>query len=379
MDGVVSVVGHHQMGPLMGWSAASRHWGRSAGLRSTILNGRCRYYTTRTHVYTQCPFETFQSRDGETRLGETIQLDGWCDPQSRTTHVLVGVPEDIGIRANGGRPGAAHTPTAAISALLNFQSNKFFDGSTLGWGGMVETNDLMASASKLQFPKDQTMLRQLTEEVDRRVISILRPIFRASKIPIIIGGGHNNAFGAMAAYSLENNMPLNAINFDPHPDCRAIEGRHSGNGFSYALMKQYLAHYSVLGMYETAANSASLQLIEETTGWEFTSFESWAIRAEINFDDAVSQSLAHVCENGFQFGLEIDVDGIVGCPSSAQTATGWSWTDVRKVASGASATGNVAYMHLCEAAIVGAAEHDRSSIAKAIAHTIIDFTRAHQR
>ena len=52
------------------------------------------------------------------RLGETIQRAGCDDPRSAATHILVGVPEDIGIRANGGRGGAASPPTRTCNRAL---------------------------------------------------------------------------------------------------------------------------------------------------------------------------------------------------------------------------------------------------------------------
>ena len=81
---------------------------------------------------------------------------------------------------------------------------------------------------------------------------------------------------------------------------------------------------------------------------------------------------------GDAFGLEIDTDGIAFCLSSAQTATGWDWSDVRRLAHKASGLRGCAYMHVCEASVAGAAPHDRSSVAKAVAHIIVDFIRGHQ-
>ena len=40
-----------------------------------------------------------------------------------------------------------------------------------------------------------------------------------------------------------------AVNLDPHADFRATEGRHSGNGFSYAYMDGALGFYHVVGLH----------------------------------------------------------------------------------------------------------------------------------
>ena len=70
-------------------------------------------------------------------------------------------------------------------------------------------------------------------------------IVLADKKPIIIGGGHNNAYGNIKGTSLAIGEPINVINFDAHSDFRPEEGRHSGNGFSYAYTEGFLNYYFI--------------------------------------------------------------------------------------------------------------------------------------
>jgi formiminoglutamase len=44
---------------------------------------------------------------------------------------------------------------------------------------------------------------------------------------------------------------VNAINFDAHSDFRILEGRHSGNGFSYAYEEGFLKKYFILDYMKT--------------------------------------------------------------------------------------------------------------------------------
>eukprot|EP00040_Diaphanoeca_grandis_P009123 m.47746 g.47746 ORF g.47746 m.47746 type:complete len:368 (-) comp20564_c0_seq1:42-1145(-) len=323
----------------------------------------------------QDPFVDFKPRHGETHLGETIGPDQYGITSA--THVLVGIPEDIGVRANGGRGGASYTPNMVFKALGNFQSNSFFDGIQIGWGGNVNVDEYQHKSEDLSYPEDETQLRNLTAMVDNAVIDHLRPLFEAGKIPIIVGGGHNNAYGALYAASMGLQSVINAINLDPHPDCRAMEGRHSGNGFLYAHEHKCLDRYAVLGMFETSINESSLSKLKHTPGWMFESFESFAVRDDTTFAEARDRCLEHVGGNNRLFGLEIDTDGIINCPSSAQTATGWTWNDARKLAYKAAQMNGCSYLHLAEASIINAAPHDQPSIAKAMAHVIVDFVRGH--
>jgi formiminoglutamase len=43
---------------------------------------------------------------------------------------------------------------------------------------------------------------------------------------------------------------VNAINFDAHSDFRILEGRHSGNGFSYAYEEGFLKNILFFGLHE---------------------------------------------------------------------------------------------------------------------------------
>ena len=52
------------------------------------------------------PFDSYTPRAGERRLGDILRNR----PAGEGRYIIVGVPEDIGVRANLGRMGAAETP-----------------------------------------------------------------------------------------------------------------------------------------------------------------------------------------------------------------------------------------------------------------------------
>jgi formiminoglutamase len=85
---------------------------------------------------------------------------------------------------------------------------------------------------------DRSKLSQLVEKIDKDV-SLSFLILSNLVNPIIIGGGHNNSYGNIKGTALQR-KPVNAINFDAHSDFRILEGRHSGNGFSYAYEEAFL-------------------------------------------------------------------------------------------------------------------------------------------
>jgi len=73
-----------------------------------------------------------QIRKFETKLGERINClkdkSQWelSLKENSATYVIVGIPEDIGIKANQGLGGADSAWIPFLSSFLNIQSNDFF-------------------------------------------------------------------------------------------------------------------------------------------------------------------------------------------------------------------------------------------------------------
>ncbi|MDG1253302.1 MAG: arginase family protein [Schleiferiaceae bacterium] len=312
------------------------------------------------------PFDSYQTRSGERRLGDLLKQRAAGEGQ----YIFVGVAEDIGVRANLGRAGAASSPAAILEALAKLPLNPWSESLDLGWI-WVDVADLQVASQAHSGPEGLPALRELVAQVDARVEAAVQPLFAAGKIPILLGGGHNNAYPLLKAAAVR--QPMNALNLDPHPDCRALEGRHSGNGFSYAHAAGYLNRYCVLGLSEHGCNEASWEMIQSTPGWTALSYESWAIRGEMDFTTARNLALQHV--QASKFGMEVCADGIVGCPSSAQTELGWTWEQVAESVYLAGQSGQAAYLHLAEIALGLCPEERRAAVAKAAAWTAMQFIR----
>src|SRR5690606_1603192 len=84
----------------------------------------------------------------ETKLGERIQV---CPPgvdpeqfleQSTASYVLIGVPEDIGVKANQGMGGADTAWVPFLQNFLNIQSNDFLDGNEMLLLGHFDFGDI---------------------------------------------------------------------------------------------------------------------------------------------------------------------------------------------------------------------------------------------
>src|SRR5690554_7982236 len=107
----------------------------------------------------------------------------------------------------------------------------------------------------------------MVEELDNFLIKILLEHINQNHIPKVIGGGHNYAYPLMKFSYERYQQQIQVVNFDAHADYRRLEGRHSGNPFSYAFEDGYLKKYFVLGLHQRF-NSQQIRSEERRVGKE---------------------------------------------------------------------------------------------------------------
>jgi formiminoglutamase len=265
-------------------------------------------------------------------------------------YVLIGIREDIGPRANCGQGGATLGWQAFLQRFLNLSCNQFLDPKNVLLLGEVACHDLQKASADLcnTSPEQLVKLRELCVKIDQRVSDVLNLIFLAGLEPIIIGGGHNNCFGILDALHKVSGKSCNAINFDPHADFRALEGRHSGNGFHYAYQQKMLNDYHVVGLHEQKNNQAIINALHEAD-FTYASYQDILVRRKITLTQAIITGLKRFTDDK-PLGIEVDVDSISGMPVSAYTNCGFSTNDAEHFVSLAAEQHNAAYLHLCEAA-----------------------------
>ncbi len=322
-------------------------------------------------------------RNGEIKFGEKmITVPKGIDPLEfiatcEAKYVILGIPEDIGIRANYGRPGAASAWNSAIKSIANIQHNRFCKGSQIVILGQLNVANEMAEVEHLDFNDidDRSKLSQLVKKIDKEVSHIIFNIVKLGKTPIIIGGGHNNAYGNIKGTALAKGKPINAINFDAHSDFRILEGRHSGNAFSYAYEEGFLKKYFIFGLHENYTSKSvldTLKKIEDRV--RYVTYDSINIRKEKEFDHEMVQALDFI--NQEAFGVEIDLGAIPNIASSTMTLTGFSIEELRRFVSFFGKFQNATYLHLCEGAPDLGEEKNDHLIGKIIGHLITDFIKS---
>lgn len=300
-------------------------------------------------------------RDGEFRLGQetlfrTADSDSW---KQRRYHIL-GITEDVGPRANGGFGGADKAFAAFIGRFLAIQSNRYLSGTELVVHGVI--------AEKQQHP--ELDLRGLVTALDDIVSAWAHEVAEAGGIPVVIGGGHNNAFGLIKGVGTGRQRQLAVVNLDPHADTRELEGRHSGNPFSYAWGEGYLASYSVLGLHQSYNNESVLKRLELMKS-HMCFFEDWIDQPQRFYSDI---EVIAAEQQGQLTGIELDMDSIAHMPSSAYTPSGVTVEQARHYVRAIARTGEIGYIHFPEAAPANAREE--AIVGKTLAYLVSDFIKS---
>lgn len=326
--------------------------------------------------------EITRKRDNEIKIGEEVtvilNIENWEDELKRSDckFVLLGIPEDIGVRANLGRGGAHTAWKPALDSFLNQQSNLFLNGKECCVLGHIFVEDLMEKSNHYNLKSETHILelRKLVSELDERVCNVISKIISANKIPIIIGGGHNNAFPIIKGCSEVLSKKINVINCDPHTDFRPQEGRHSGNGFSYAFYKNYINKYAVFCMHEQYnTNDVLKTFTKHNSQLYYSTYEDVFVREQKTFTQALNQTIGFVKQG--TCGVEIDLDAITNVPSSAKTSSGLSPVQARQYVYQCAKQLPALYFHIAEGAPI--LSHIKADIktGKLIAYLISDFIK----
>ncbi|RUO20964.1 arginase [Aliidiomarina iranensis] len=296
------------------------------------------------------PSAWLKPRVGETRIGESIQalthLDASALPLGR--FAILGIPESIGPRANLGQGGAELGFSAFLQHFLNLQDSGRLAVQQMVLAGQIDCADLQQQAQKLNAneTKDLKQLRQLCGELDKRVAKVAEVLFQQGYQVIAIGGGHNNALPLLQALAISTEQFVGAVNLDPHADFRPLEGRHSGNGFSYAFDAGYLRHYHVVGLHPAKNSQATLDQLQNVGA----TYTSTVTMLGVKMHRVLHSVQQQVAAWRTPFGVELDVDAIMQAPASAFNYAGVSLSDAMIYVREMAKIRGCRYLHLAEAA-----------------------------
>jgi formiminoglutamase len=325
----------------------------------------------------------------ETKVGEqvlTVKNSGEIEEalnQTAAKYVLFGIPEDLGAKGNFGIGGADTLWIPFLQSMLNVQSNDFFDGGEILLIGHFDFGDmqyLIDTTAKSEEEKVEAY-RHAVNTIDDEVEQLVKMITEAKKIPIVIGGGHNNSYplikGAAKGWHKAGVLQLaqiNCINLDAHADYRPMEGRHSGNAFRYAEEDGYLQKYCVIGLHENYLPQNVWIDMVNNPFIDCITYEDIFVHEKRTFMQAVSHATGFTEDT--LTGIDLDLDAIQNTLSSAMTPVGITPVHARQFISFAAADSKAAYLHICEGATRLNDGRTDATSGKLISYLVTDFIKA---
>ncbi len=233
--------------------------------------------------------------------------------------VLIGFPSDKGVQINGGRPGASDAPDAIRRQFYKMTPSA------------ENPEPFIDYVNHCRDVGNVQVTGELAED-QQNMGSLLGEYLEDDIVPIILGGGHETAFGHFLGYA-EADLNTSIFNLDAHTDVRPLkDGKpHSGSPFRQALehSSARAQAYLVAGLQPHSVAQSHLEFIDHHDGQylfrdetNITSISSLfhqhsSDRLMITFDmDAVDQSQAPgvsaPCTNGLPADLWLTAAYLAG-------------------------------------------------------------------
>jgi len=128
---------------------------------------------------------------------------------------IVGLPDDLGVRMNSGRPGARFGPDAFRAALARFGSGFDAQDERLIDIGVYDVGDVIPARGE-----GEPALRETHDRVTQAVLAV----HRAGLIPVCVGGGHDLTYPSVRAIASHTGKSVGGVNVDAHLDVRETSG-----------------------------------------------------------------------------------------------------------------------------------------------------------
>ena len=325
----------------------------------------------------------------ETKLGECLQtINGALLTEaitgSRAKFVLLGIPEDIGVAGNYGTGGADTAWLPFLQSFCNVQSTDIFTGEevlALGYFDFTDVKALITANAKNQEEMIDACRHAAANIIDIEVEALIKQIATTGKTPIVIGGGHNNAYPLIKGIAkglhkagMMNNSQINVINADAQGGYLHTEGRHSGNSFRYAMEEGFLKKYAIIGLQENYNSQRMLDELYSNINIQYTFFEDICVREKFNFRQAVVQAISFT-EESFT-GIELSLNCIEQALTGSGGKCGFTALQARQYISFAASYSQVAYLHICEGATQLTNGQSDAYTGRLISDLVSDFIKA---
>jgi formimidoylglutamase len=226
--------------------------------------------------------------------------------------VIVGCPQDIGVRRNKGRPGASEAPDAIRRALYAFPAPE-----PVSSGAVYDLGDTRIGRSLEE-----------THEIHRELVQTL---LSDGKNVIVLGGGNDISYPDVAALA-EVATDVLAFNIDSHFDVREADKPHSGTPYRQLLEERYLhpPHFYEMAC-KLVANAPVYEKYLQDKGVEIYSLERLRAEGMERVFEAILRS--HRQSDAVFWGFDIDAVRTTDAPGvSASYPLGLTADEICRIA-----------------------------------------------
>jgi formiminoglutamase len=243
---------------------------------------------------------------GDPRLGEVVH---WQDADYEDASIiLLGCPQDEGVRRNGGRVGAAAAPDAIRKWLYR----------------------LVAPAGVKLFDLGNTVIQPTLEDTHTLQQQIVRQIIADGKTLISLGGGNDISYPDCAGLA-QVEPDLLAFNVDAHFDVRDNTPRNSGTPYRMLLEEGYLksGKFYELGYQPFAVADSHHDYLRKKGVIAYSLFD---LRHRQEFPKLIHKILRETDKPAIFWGIDMDVVNGSEAPGvSAPNALGMTGTELCEI------------------------------------------------
>jgi formiminoglutamase len=233
------------------------------------------------------------------RLGEIVRSDP--DSYAKADLVLVGCPQDEGVKRNGGRVGAAEAPRAIREQFYKLTPFNF---------------------KKRVFDLGDVQMADTLEETHDDLTEVVKQILKDNKRAIVIGGGNDISYAdARAMAEIFGTGAFIAVNIDSHLDVRLAEQRNSGTPYRQLLDEGHLRpdYFYEVGYQSHLCSPVYYEYIR-SIGVNRISLELLRSRAEADLELKESirnKFIGHSSSMNTFFGFDMDVVRSADAPGTS--------------------------------------------------------------
>lgn len=247
---------------------------------------------------------------------------------------LIGLADDLGVRLNHGRPGAAAGPKAIRQAMCTYG---VVDPEGFAWPTIIDVGDIIPAEGS-----GEAALHATHDRVRRVVMEVMT----AGCFPIGLGGGHDLTLpcvSAVARFARERvpSMKIGGVYIDPHLDVRPTVG--SGMPFRRLMEEDGIGPLVNIGWNRLANSADHVQYfrsgpaaVSAATGNRMLSLQEaqeLMAQSQPTVRGAGRCSLFHTLHQPQGFFLSVDLDALDSSVMPAVSAINPSGLSMREIES----------------------------------------------